>query len=349
MKKRSLPEVLKQLDHSQYKYVEDLTFNALTQKNQPKLRLKKDNLVLEVASNDGALLQFFKKLGIQILGIDPAENIAKIANKKGIKTIAEFFNFSFAKKLKKDGIEADLVYGANVLAHVPKIVDFIRGIKKVLKSEGTAIFEFPYLKGLLENKFDIIYHEHVFYYGILALLNLFRQVNLEIYDVEIIPMQGGSLRIFVCHPNVFIQSESLKNMIRFEKKEGFDKLSTYKKIDANVIKLRKDLFFLLKKLKSKGKKIAAYSAPAKGVVLLNYFGIGNNYLDFIVDKAKEKQGLYVPGVHLKVEPPEKIIKEMPDYVLILCWNISKEVMTQLNDYKKAKGHFIIPVPHLMIV
>ena len=314
-----------------------------------KLRLKKDNLVLEVASNDGALLQFFKKLGIQILGIDPAENIAKIANKKGIKTIAEFFNFSFAKKLKKDGIEADLVYGANVLAHVPKIVDFIRGINKVLKAEGTAIFEFPYLKGLLENKFDIIYHEHVFYYGILALLNLFRQVNLEIYDVEIIPMQGGSLRIFVCHPNVFIQSESLKNMIRFEKKEGFDKLSTYKKIDANVIKLRKDLFFLLKKLKSKGKKIAAYSAPAKGVVLLNYFGIGNNYLDFIVDKAKEKQGLYVPGVHLKVEPPEKIIKEMPDYVLILCWNISKEVMTQLNDYKKAKGHFIIPVPHLMIV
>ena len=314
-----------------------------------KLGLKKASLVLELASNDGALLQFFKKLGIQILGVDPAKNIVKIANKKGIRTIAEFFNFSFAKKLKKDGIEADLVYGANVLAHVPKIVDFVKGVKTILKPKGTAVFEFPYLKGLLENKFDIIYQEHVFYYGILALVNLFNRANLEIYDVKIIPMQGGSLRIFASHPKSFAKTKNLKSLIKLEKKEGFDKLSTYKKMNANVTKLKKDLISLLKKLKSKGKEIVAYSAPAKGVVLLNYFEIGSNYLDFIVDKAKEKQGLYVPGVHIKVEPPEKIMKEMPDYVLILCWNIAKEVMTQLNDYKKAKGHFIIPVPHLKII
>jgi SAM-dependent methyltransferase len=306
-------------------------------------------LVLEIASNDGAQLQYFKELGIQILGIDPAENIAKVANEKGIKTIPEFFNFAFAKKIKKERILADLVFGANVLAHVPEIVDFLKGVKLILKPKGTAVFEFPYIKGLMEKKFDTIYHEHVFYYSLLALRNLFQKVNLEIYDVEMTPMQGGSLRIFVSHPGNFKISKNVEELVNQEIKEGFNKLETYQKLNENVLKLKEDLLNLLEKLKSQGKKIAAYSAPAKGNVLLNYFGIGKNYLDFIVDKSEAKQGLYTPGTHLLVYPLEKIYQEKPDYLLVLCWNIADEVIEQLKDYHDAGGKFIIPIPEIKII
>jgi SAM-dependent methyltransferase len=315
-----------------------------------RLNLDFDSLVLEIASNDGAQLQYFKQLGIQTLGIDPAENIAEIANKKGIKTIPEFFNFTFAKKLKeKEKIQADLIFGANILAHVPEIVDFVKGVKIVLKPKGTAIFEFPYIEGLIENKFDTIYHEHVFYYSLLALINLFRRADLEIYDVEMTPTQGGSLRIFISHPGKFKISENVKNFINQERKDGFDKIETYQKINENVSKLKSDIVALLEKIKSEGKRIAAYGAPAKGNILLNYFGIDENYLDFIVDKAEAKQGLYTPGTHLFVYPPEKIYQEKPDYLLILCWNIANEVMEQLKDYHDAGGKFIVPVPNIKIV
>jgi len=314
-----------------------------------RLNLGPQSLVLEIASNDGAQLQYFKKLGMQTLGIDPAENIAEIANKKGIKTIPEFFNLVFAKKLKeKKKIQADLIFGANVLAHVPEIVDFVKGVKLVLKSKGTAVFEFPYVKGLMENKFDIIYHEHVFYYSLLALINLFRRADLKIYDVEMTTTQGGSLRIFICHPNDFSISENVKNLIAQELQDGFDKIETYQKINENVSKLKDDIIGLLKKLKSEGKKIAAYSAPAKGNILLNYFGI-KDYLDFIVDKSEAKQGLYTPGTHLLVYPLEKIYQEKPDYLLILCWNIADEVINQLKDYQNSDGRFIVPIPKIQII
>jgi len=315
-----------------------------------KLNLGPQSLVLEIASNDGAQLQYFKQLGIQILGVDPAQNIAKIANEKGIRTIPEFFNYNFAKKLKEEkNIQADLVFGANVLAHIPEIVDFVKGVALILKSKGTAVFEFPYIGGLIEKKFDIIYHEHVFYYSLLALRNLFKKADLEIYDVEMTPMQGGSLRIFVSHPGLFPTSENVKSLITQEVKEGFDKIETYKKLSENVQNLKKELIFLLEKLKSENKHIAAYSAPAKGNILLNYFGINKNYLDFIVDKSEEKQGLYTPGTHLLVYPPEKIYKEKPDYLLILCWNIASEVLDQLKDYHNAGGRFIIPIPNIKII
>lgn len=313
-----------------------------------RLNLNSESLVLEIASNDGAQLQYFKKLGIKILGIDPAQNIAKTANEKGIKTIPEFFNYDFAKKSK---IEADLVFGANILAHVPEIVDFIKGIKEVLKSKGTAVFEFPYIKGLMENKFDTIYHEHVFYYSLIALRNLFKNAGLEIYDIEMTPTQGGSLRIFVCHLNDFSISDNVKNLVNRELKEEFDKIETYQKINENVSKLKNDIIGLLSKLKSEGKKIAAYSAPAKGNILLNYFGINENYLDFIVDKSEAKQGLYTPGTHLLVYPLEKIYQKKPDYLLILCWNIADEVvnMAELENYRNQGGRFIIPVPAVKII
>jgi len=316
-----------------------------------KLKLNKESLVLEIASNDGAQLQYFKELGISVLGVDPAENIAKVANEKGIKTIAEFFNYDFAKKLKEDKIEADLIFGANVLAHVPEIVDFVKGVKEVLKPNGTAVFEFPYVKGLMENKFDIIYHEHVFYYSLIALINLFRTAGMEIYDVKMTPMQGGSLMIFAANTGVFKISENIINLKAEEIKNGFDKIETYKKINENVSKLKNDIIGLLNKLKSEGKKIAAYSAPAKGNILLNYFGIGQNYLDFIVDKSKAKQGLYTPGTHMLVYPLEKINQEKPDYLLVLCWNISDEVinMIELKNFRDRGGKFIVPVPDVKII
>ncbi len=303
-----------------------------------RLNLGSDNLVLEIASNDGAQLQYFKELGVRVLGIDPAENVAEIANKKGIKTIAEFFNYSFAKNLKeKEGIQSDLIFGANVLAHVPEIVDFVKGVKTILKPKGTAVFEFPYIRGLMENKFDTIYHEHVFYYSLIALINIFQSVGLEIYDVEETPMQGGSLLIFVSHLNDFSIKESVKNLKNQEIRDNFDKIETYQEVNNNVLKLKKE-----------NKKIVAYSAPAKGNILLNYFEINEKYLDFIVDKSEQKQGLYTPGTHLLVYSPEKIYQEKPDYLLILCWNIASEVMEQLEDYHNSGGKFIIPVPNIKI-
>ncbi len=326
------------------KHCEDLS-TYLTK----RLKLNSKTLVLEIASNDGSLLQYFKRLGIKVLGIDPAKNIAKVANKKGIKTINDFFNLKTARKLKTEkNVQADLIFGANVLAHVPNIVDFVKGVKVSLKPQGTAVFEFPYLRGLFENKFDIIYHEHVFYYSLIALQNLFKLADLEIYDVEMTPMQGGSLLIFISHPNIFKISHNISKLKNYEIKEGYDKISTYKKMGKNITKLKKDLIALLEDIKKKNKTIAAYSAPAKGIILLNYFGIDGKYIDFIVDKADEKQNLYVPGVHLLVYPPEKILEKIPDYTIILCWNIADEIIKQLAKYKKLGGKFIIPVPKIKI-
>ena len=316
-----------------------------------RLNLNTQSLVLEIASNDGAQLQYFKELGVQVLGIDPAENIAEVANKKGIKTIPDFFNYNFAEKLKeKQGIQADLVFGANVLAHVPEIVDFVKGVKAILKPKGTAVFEFPYIKGLMENKFDTIYHEHVFYYSLTALRNLFQKADLEIYDVEMTPMQGGSLRIFISHQTVFPISENVEKLIKEEIENGFDKIETYQKIEENISKLKSQLIALLEEIKNRGQKIGIYSAPAKGNILLNYFGI-KDYLSFIVDKSEAKQGLYTPGTRLLVHPLKKIYEEKTDYLLILCWNIANEVinMTELQDYIKQGGKFIVPIPDIKII
>ncbi len=313
-----------------------------------KLHLTKKSLVLELASNDGALLSCFKKLGMKILGVDPAKNIAEVANKKGITTIPEFFNLALAKKLANKKVQADLVYGANVLAHVPEIVDFISGVKTILSESGTAAFEFPYIKGLMENKFDTIYHEHVFYFSLVALRNLFRSVNLEIYDVEQTPMQGGSLLIYACHTGKFSVTARVTRLIDKETTSGYKNIRTYKKVEQNTDMLRRTLTSLLQKIKKDGKTVAAYSAPAKGNILLNYFNLGK-FLSFIVDKSSAKQGLYTPGTHLEVLPPDAIILKEPDYLLILCWNIANEVMREQANFKKTGGKFIVPIPKIKII
>jgi SAM-dependent methyltransferase len=311
-----------------------------------KLELNSKSMVLEIGSNDGALLRYFQMLGIQVLGVDPAGNVAESAIACGIPTKTEFFTHTFAKKLR---VQADLVYGANVLAHVPEIVDFVQGVRATLKQEGTAVFEFPYIRGLLEGKFDTIYHEHVFYYSMIALRNLFQKVNLELYDVEHIPLQGGSLRIFVCHKGMYPVSKNIQDLVEEEFKRGWDSIEAYTEIEQYARKLKIELISLLEKIKAQGKTIAAYSAPAKGNVLLNYFGITRNHLDFIVDKSQSKQGLYTPGTHFLVEPVKKIYEQKTDYLVILCWNIASEVMEQLKDYQSKGGKFIIPIPRLQII
>ncbi|HEY4505496.1 MAG TPA: class I SAM-dependent methyltransferase [Candidatus Paceibacterota bacterium] len=317
-----------------------------------KLGLGKKSLVLEIASNDGSQLQAFKKIGVKVLGIDPAVNVVEIATRNNIPTIAEFFNYKLARTLKtKKKIQADLVFGANVLAHVPEITDFVKGVKVILKPRGTAVFEFPYLNGLLEKKFDIIYHEHVFYYSAMALKNLFGKAGLEIYDVEKTPMQGGSLRIYIARKGVFKTKKSVENLIKEETAAGLKNIDTYHKINTGIVSLKNEIISTLKDLRRKNKRVAAYSAPAKGNIMLNYFGIKENYLDFIVDKSKTKQGLYTPGTHLLVHPLEKIYEKKLHYLLILCWNISDEIveMKELEKYRKNGGKFIVPLPELKII
>ncbi|MCL5432580.1 MAG: class I SAM-dependent methyltransferase, partial [Patescibacteria group bacterium] len=315
-----------------------------------RFSLTTNDLVMEIASNDGTQLQFFKQRGIPVIGIDPAKNIAKFANDKGIPTIAEFFNKKFAiDYLKNKKKKPTLIFGANVLAHVPRIYDFALGLKTILSEKGTAVFEFPYLEGLFENKFDIIYHEHVFYYSLLALQNLFSSVNLTLYDVEKIPMQGGSLRIFVCQNNNFPISKNIKKMIELEKNKKYDRFITYLKIKTNIEKLKKDLTNILVKIRKNNKTIAGYGAAAKGVILMNYFNIGSNYLTFIADQSKEKQGLYVPRILMKVEPPSFVFEKKPDYLLIFAWNLKDEIIKQFKNYQNQGGKFIVPIPSVKII
>ncbi|MDP1721688.1 MAG: class I SAM-dependent methyltransferase [Candidatus Gottesmanbacteria bacterium] len=313
-----------------------------------RLKLGRGSLVVEIGSNDGVHLRWYQKAGIKVLGIDPARNVAAEAIKKGIPTKTAFFGHEVAKELARSNIHADLLYGANVLAHIPDILGCVRGVSTVLKKTGTAVFESPYIGGLFENKFDTIYHEHVFYYSLLALQNLFARANLCIYDCEFVHMQGGSLRIFVCHEGMYSASEQVRELVDQEHQHGFHRLSSYLKIRTNVEKLRTQLTGLLKKLKKDGKRVAAYGAPAKGMVLLNYFRLGK-FLDFIADKSEAKQGLYTPGTHFLIYPPSKVVDDRPDYVLILPWNISDEVMGFLTEYQKKGGKFIIPVPDVIIV
>lgn len=313
-----------------------------------RLNLRKGSLVVEIGSNDGVHLQWYKEKGIAVLGIDPAENIAKVAIKRGIPTEVMFFGHETARDIVRRYGQADFLYGANVLAHIPDIRGCVHGIATILKNTGTAVFESPYVGGMFENKFDTIYHEHVFYYSLIAIQNLFAQAGLTVYDCEFVAMQGGSLRIFVCHNGAYPVSDSVEKLARKEKSLGLDTLTKYQQIKKNITGLRKQLVNMIKKLKGQKKHIAAYGAAAKGMVLLNYFKIGK-YLDFIADKSEAKQGLYTPGAHLRVYPPSKVVADKPDYVLILPWNIADEIMDFLSEYQKAGGKFIIPIPHVTIV
>jgi len=317
-----------------------------------KMELNESNKVIEIASNDGYLLQFFRDKKIPVLGIEPALNIAKVAQEKNIPTISKFFGLQTAKDLFSKGICADLLLGNNVLAHVPDLNDFVKGMKIILKKHGIITMEFPHLLQLIKNnQFDTIYHEHFSYFSFLTVQKIFSHHKLIIFDVEELSTHGGSLRIFVKHEDDNTKPIS-KNVEMLNQKEidfGLNEISNYKNFQEKIEQIKRNLKdFFIKAMKER-KKIVGYGAPAKGNTLLNYSQINHKLMDFTVDLSKHKQGLYLPGTHIPIYDPKKIRDVKPDYVFILPWNLKHEIMTQLEYIREWGGKFVIPIPEVEIL
>ena len=307
------------------------------------------SLVVEVASNDGYLLQWYKRAGVPVLGIEPARNIAQVAeSEKGIRTISEFFGRDLATQLVSEGTQADVIHANNVLAHVPDLNGVVSGFKTLLKPGGVVVVEAPYLGELIEHvEFDTIYHEHLCYFSLTALNHLFLRHGLAIVDVERLPIHGGSLRIFASHTGARPVGESVRTVLDEEAKWVFSE-PNYQKFEQRVETLRSDLVSFLKQLKSSNYRIAVYGASAKGSTLLNYFGIGRETIDYVVDRSTVKQGRYTPGTQLKIHDPAKLLTDRPDYCLLLTCNFVDEILAQQKAYRDQGGKFIIPIPNLRV-
>jgi len=307
--------------------------------------LGSESLVVEIASNDGYLLQYFNQRGVPSLGIEPAANIAKVAQEKGIDTRVEFFSKALAEKLVAEGKQADLILGNNVFAHVPDVNDFVAGIATLLKPDGVAALEFPWGHEMVRHlEFDTIYHEHVYYFNAVALVPLFRRHGLEIFRIQKLPIHGGSLRIHASKSGGRTVDGSVHAIVEEETSAGATTAGYYENFSSAVVGLKNSLLELLADLKGKGRSIAAYGASAKGSTLLNYCGIGRESLSFIVDRSTYKQGKFSPGMHLPILAPEALLEKRPDYTLLLTWNFADEILAQQQEYWDAGGRFIIPVP-----
>ena len=310
--------------------------------------LKANSLVVELASNDGYLLKNFVEHGIPVLGIDPAEGPARAAEKVGVTTLCTFFGESLARQLAGSGKAADVIIGNNVLAHVADLHGFVEGIRILLKEDGVVAIEMPYVKDLVDNcLFDTIYHEHLCYFSVTALNCLFRRHSLFLNDVKRLPTQGGSLRIYVeKKENV---SPRVREMLQTEAKERVNQIDYYRDFAKKVEGMRTELRGLLLSLKKQGARIAAYGAAAKGSTMINYAGIGPEFLDFVVDRNTHKQGLYMPGQAVPILPPEALLERMPEYLLLLAWNLVDEIRQQQKEYLSRGGRFIVPVPNPRIL
>ncbi len=311
-------------------------------------QLNQKSFVVEIASNDGYLLKNYNNTSIPTLGIEPALNIAETARKQGIETIAEFFDSNLAKEIVSKKGKADIIHAHNVFAHVPDINEITRGIGILLKDTGVAVIEVPYAVKMVDQiEFDTIYHEHVFYFTATALNNLFKNNGLVLADIEQIKVHGGSLRLFITKNGK--PSAAVEKLLAEEKSRYFDKAIGYESFAKQVESLKYELVTLLKQLKSQNKKLAIYGASAKGSTLLNYFGLGKDLFDFVVDRSTAKQGLFTPGSKLPIYSPVELIKQKPDYILLLTWNFAEEILKQQSEYINAGGQFIIPLPKSKIM
>jgi SAM-dependent methyltransferase len=310
------------------------------------------SFVVEIASNDGYLLQYFKDKGIQVLGIEPASGTAREAIRKGIPTDITFFNTNYARNMKLEGHRADLLVGNNVLAHNPELNDFVEGLRIALRECGVITMESPHLLRLMEqNQFDTIYHEHFSYFSLHSIRSLFRSHRLDIFDVEELPTHGGSLRIFARHAADSSRkvSPNVARVLAKEKAHGLTEERTYQTFAENVKLTKRRLLSLLIREKDRGKRIVGYGAPAKGNTLLNFCGVRTDFLDYTVDKNPHKQGMYLPGSQIPVFAPEHIMQDKPDLVLILPWNLKEEIMREMAEIRDWGGRFIIPIPKPTVV
>jgi SAM-dependent methyltransferase len=316
-----------------------------------RLRLDRSSFVVEVASNDGYLLQHFVDRGIPVLGIEPAANVAKVAVEKGVPTLVKFFGRATADELARDGRRPDLIAGANVLAQVPDVNDFVGGLKILLKPEGVITIEFPHLMRLIEdNQFDTIYHEHFSYFSLMSVESIFHAHGLTVFDVDEIKTHGGSLRIYACHAESSTHpvSERVRALRNRECEAGFASLDSYFTFTERVRETKRKLLDFLIEAKRAGKSIVGYGAPGKGNTLLNYCGIRTDFIDFTVDRSTYKQGKYLPGTHIPILKPEEIRNARPDYLLILPWNLKDEIMQQQAYIREWGGKFIVPIPEVMV-
>lgn len=312
--------------------------------------LGRDSLVIEIASNDGYLLKNFQQAGVPCLGIEPARNIARVAREKGIETLEEFFGLKLAAELSRTGRRADLILGNNVFAHAPDTNDFVAGLGDALKPGGGIILEFPYAGDFVDKgEFDTIYHEHVFYFSLVALEPLFERHGLEIFHVERLAIHGGSLRLFAGHAGARAVLPSVRNLRDEEIRKGFRQPGYYQGFAERVQELKRSLTGRIAQIKAEGKTLAAYGASAKGSTLLNFLGLNKDHLDFVADRSTYKQGMFTPGTRIPIVAPEELLKRNPDYTLLLTWNFAGEILEQQREYRGRGGKFIIPIPTVTVV
>lgn len=329
------------LEHA-HAYVEMIT---------TRLALDKQQQVVEVASNDGYLLQYFVARGIPVLGIEPTANTAAAASKKGIPTVVKFLGENTARELANDGKQADLLIGNNVLAHVPDINDFVEGLRLLLKPTGVLTTEFPHLMRLMaENQFDTMYHEHYQYLSLLTVEKVFGAHGMMVFDVEELPTHGGSLRLYVRHTSDATKppTSRVQDLRERELTAGYDHLKVYFSFAERVKETKRRLLEFLIAAKRSGKTIVGYGAPAKGNTLLNYCGVRTDFIDYTVDRSPHKQGLFLPGTRIPIHVPDRIRDTKPDYVLILPWNIQDEVMRQMAFIGEWGGQFVVPIPEVKV-
>jgi SAM-dependent methyltransferase len=316
----------------------------------PRLGLGPDSRVVEIASNDGYLLQHFKHRGIPVLGVEPAANVAAVAEAKGIPSLVRFFGVETAKAMRAAGQTADLLLGNNVLAHVPDLNDFVAGMAIVLAPDGTLTMEFPHLLQLVANvQFDTIYHEHFSYFSLHTVERVFARHGLELFDVEELPTHGGSLRIFGRHRGRGPVGTAIAAVKAKERAAGLDRLDGYKGFAGTVARTKRALLAFLIAAKAEGKTVVGYGAPAKGNTLLNFCGVRGDFLDYTVDASPHKQGLLLPGTRIPIFAPERIMQTRPDYVLILPWNLADEITKQMAGIKAWGGKFVVPVPEARVI